>query len=424
MNLDQTQAASLHLDRATAAFNAQQADAAWNHLRRALNLCPDLAGARILEARIHLSCRRPAQSLAGLDALVQDQPEQNRAPEVCLLRAQALLQLGQSDAATGLLEDFARRFPDDVRPWRWLAGIHLEHDCAPQALEALHQVLRLAPGDPAARRLIEDLGARIHPTITADALLRRAQRQPSPLEHLRAARLLVQVGRLREALDQYLWLTAGHGEDAALLEEAGALADQMGEDYLARHWLMAAVALKRSNQAGALRRLACVHLHAGSFAAAAFWFWRLARRGDPQAHAGLFVGALLTGRRRLAQRAAQALARHLSRQERRAALTALWREAAAGIELARTRCGADPIPSGDRGLLRPLLAKARTTLAGHARQFPRRADVQYHLAVCQSALGEVAQANHAVECALAINPRYAAARRLWFGLARAQRQAA
>jgi len=343
----------------------------------------------------------------------------------------------------------AQRFPDDVRPQRLLLGLYLQLQRPVEAQRVVREVLRLQPTDISAHRLLEDLCTTQNSQDAAElALARLTPETPGRLEGLRladlhaskpqapslsvppdvtayrAARLLTQAGRWREAMEHYARLLVGHDTDAVLLEEAGLLADQMGEDAQARQWLTRAVALRRGNQFQAMMKLALTELHAGSFAVAGRWFWKLTRQPDAaRAWAGLFLCALLTRRLRLVQRAGNILARQMSKQERREHLTSLWREAAGGLELVRSRRGYDsarPQPSA----LEPLLQRAQETLALQAQRFPRRADAHYHLGVCQAALGQRTGANQSVENALEINPNYSAARRFWFKLGRQQRQAA
>src|SRR5690606_3546062 len=112
------------------------------------------------------------------------------------------------------------------------------------------------------------------------------------------------------------------------------------------------------------------------------------------------------GQSRLVKRCERKLAAKASRQERRRLLADLWVHGAGGdLEI-------EP-PKGAEGRVSPLVHLLRSSaraIRHHAATHPDRADAHYHLAICGEALGERHAAEAAIQKALAINPRYAAAR--------------
>ncbi len=243
-------------------------------------------------------------------------------------------------------------------------------------------------------------------THLVDAMNAREKRD----EQLTQARLLRQIGQLRDAEEAYRQLLAMYPHDAVIALEAGELADEVGAVDIAMARLRRAVLLSGVMLHEALPALARALMHAGRFEQAGRCWWRLARakRSRLLAWSGLLVCAMAAERQRLARIAMTRLMRLGDRQRRRQCLAQHWRHVAAA-RAAITR----PTPAVMESPLRTLLEKSVATLTVHAERFPRRADTFYHLAMCHEALDARDDAAASVRNALAINENYAAAKRLY-----------
>jgi tetratricopeptide (TPR) repeat protein len=421
MNLQRSEQAQSHVLRAQAALDAGQTDAAERHVQQALHLSPDLPGARLLEARLHLWRHRARAALASLDALDRyrgDGPAANPNPDVAFLRAKALVDAGLDDLATDLLHQLADEYADDVRPHRMLVGLLLKRGDRAAAVDHLRRVVELAPSDRASRILLaESLGPE-HPQDAVD-VLRQATKAGTDEDRLRLARQFRRAGREAEAEDLYQTLLRDNPTDAGLWIEAGELADAAGADVAAVKRLQRALTLVGGERARALEALARVHMHAGRFVPAGRCWFGAARLsgGKPEPLAGLVICAHIAGHQRLARRMVRTLAVGTSAVERRQVLARQWLHAAGGRELAQLRATGSAAPTPVSSPLANLLAAAVQTLKQSSLDHPARADTQYHLAVCHEALGDAPAAGEAALAALALNPRYKAAESLHLRLA-------
>ncbi len=411
-NVNNQQQAMDRLDLAKSSYYARRYDESLGHIRRALELDPDNLNARVLQARVYLKQNRPNLAMSALDVHDQTAPDMRHTPEVSMLRAEALAGSGFDRIARGQLEQLASQLPDDVRPYRMLSGLYVKLNRFNDAINSLRDVVRLTPSDQASSRLLAELLAQRDPQEGLDLLLagRSDTREPGVL--LRAARQCRGLDRLRDADELYVSLLDIRPDDADVWLEAGQLADEMGEDATAIGRLKTAISLGGDTDA-ALAALARVHIHAGRFQEAALC-WHKAVRLSPQnsdAWAGLFISARSCGRSRLAERALEELGRYTGSRQRRKMLAEHWQHAAAALGF---EAGLDVEPGDHPGqtTLQTMLKAATHTLNATADDYPQRADVHYHLAVCHHLLEDPTAAIIQTDEALAINPNYAAANRL------------
>lgn len=411
--IEQQQQAMDRLDLAKAACHAKHFDQALSHIRRAVELDPDNVNARVLQARVYLKQNRPNLAMSALNAHDQAAPDLADAPEVVMLRAEALAGSGFDRIARGQLQKLAAQLPDDVRPYRMLSGMYLKLSQFNDAIGALREVVRLSPSDQASSRLLSELLQERDPQEALDRLLAGQADTHEPGVLLRAARQCRELDRLRDADELYESLLSIRPDDSGVLLEAGRLADEMGEDVTAVERLKKAVAFGGEQTAEALGALARVHTHAGRFALAAIVYWKSARRSphDADPWAGLFVNARACGRRRLAERALTELNRYTGSHQRRKLLAEHWQHAAAPLALESGLRDSPPDHPGQT-TLQTLLKSAADTLAGVTSDYPRRADAHYHLAVCHHLLDDPTLAMTHTDEALAVNSKYAAALRL------------
>jgi predicted Zn-dependent protease len=199
MKLDAQQAGRAAFDRAMIALEAGQLDDAADHLRDALALAPDMSEARLAQAQLALDRHEPREAVEALDAHDLYHPDSRQCPAVMLLRAEALCRAGMNDLALKVVQEFAREFPDDIRPHRMLAGLHLTAGDVASCAASLRQVLRLAPSDDAARRALAALIGAFDPQQSVELLWPDYAQAKEPSAMLRVARLLRAAARDREA---------------------------------------------------------------------------------------------------------------------------------------------------------------------------------------------------------------------------------
>lgn len=397
------------LDDTAQAFDEGRIDAALNMVRAVLRSQPDHLEARLLEARIHIARCRPEATLMSLDAIDLHHESQRGRPDVAMLRLDALMAAGEHTLALRLADKLARAFPDDPRPHTTAVEAALQLNRTDRAAEALRELVRICPSDRDRRLKLAELVESDRPD-EAIALLRQER---DAAQRSRVARLLVRVGRLRDAEESYRALMAQRPEDMALREEAGRLADAMGQDELA---------IKRLHDPASLAE---AHMHVGRLATAGRAWWRAIRRGDAgvRAWAGLLACAIETGHEKTARYARQYMDLHITRQERQLALASIWPHVACGLAIHRAATQSDQQDLSPPSPLHALLRQATATLQRQVKRHPRRADAHYHLGVCRHAMGEGAAAEQAASEALRLNPRYAAASRLAMQLTVANRAA-
>jgi tetratricopeptide (TPR) repeat protein len=226
---------------------------------------------------------------------------------------------------------------------------------------------------------------------------------------LELARLYRQEQRFRDAEDVYAELVELYDEDADLLMEAAELPVARGEGVQALRWLYRAMRVV-ADDTPVRTAVATVLLQSGQREAAAWQWFRVARQRPGFAHAWAILHAIAAtcGRARIMQYASERMDRLLTVEERRAHLAEAWLQVAGAAVIRDALDGgqvAEPVASP----LTAMLSRARDVLANHASMHGSHADVHYHLARCEAALGHPTAARTAVDLALHINPRYAAA---------------
>lgn len=403
--------AQRHLNRALTAIDADMPQFALDQLATVLKIEPGNLTARLAQARAELAANRPHLALVALDAADLYHPERRQSPQFTLLRVQALLRAQRHALAEPQLLRLAHELPDDVRSRRLLAELYLQRGADEKAAEQLRHVMRLSPSDRAAARILAQLTGASNPQSGIELLEAATATKPDAVDDLEIARLCRQSQRLCEAESVYARLLAQRPDDAVVCREAGELADAMGADALASARLEHVLQIKPDDVDAALL-LAQVHLHAGRFAAAGRLYWRAARHdsGRIDAWAGLLIAGVCSQRPNVVRRAQQQLDRTTGKNERRMCLARLWQHAATGQVIRQT--GAKAMTNQDEAPLQRFLHHAAETLETHLREHEHRADAHYHLAACRQALGQTKPATEHVRRALAINPRYEAAKKL------------
>ncbi|MEM6854457.1 MAG: tetratricopeptide repeat protein, partial [Planctomycetota bacterium] len=403
------------LDHAQLALAGNLLGVALEYVRTALQLDPDHAEARVLEARIRLRRHEPRLALTALDnrdhvATPDPDPQSPGRPDVMMLRATALAAQGKIDLAVTIMESLAQEFPDDTGVLRALAGMQVNDGRGEDAAETLGRVLKLEPQDRAAARLRSDLLAETDPVAALEAL--------GPIDannRGRAARLCGQNDRLAEAEMHYAELVATLDAEGAtradLRREAADIAERMGENHKALDRLSAVTdttELDDHDAAEAWRRTGRLHLNAGRWGESARAYRNAARRqpDDAEAWAGLVTCAHLASRKRMMSRADRKLRAMTSREERRNLLARLYPHAVGAPNQIVPEAALAHSP------LQRMLAEASVVMHKTAEKYPGRADVHFHRAVCDLGRGEAADAGDALEAALDINPNYAAAQSL------------
>lgn len=402
------------LDQAAAALDAGLHAEAATQIASILAHEPASLEARLLEARLNLQLSRPLRTLSSLDALDLYHPHRADAPHTRFLRAQALCLAGEDAIAARVLADLIRDCPDDVRPHRLLAQTHVRLGQPEQAAACLRRVLELEPSDDASRWMLARLVWDEHPEQAIRVLLNASSAAEDRAVRMKLAQLYRQSDRLREADEALATMLADEPEDAALWAVAGQVADAMGADTVARRRLERATTLCGGMWGWINEALAQAHMHAGRLKDACV-AWRKAasrERDSLEAWAGLSVCALACDRPDLARRARDRMEGLGDRGARSRAMFRQWSQLSAGRCIAAMREGRMRYEPPTASPLQRLLAHTARTLETHRSQHPRRADTHYHLAMCMDGLGDGEAARTSVRQALAINPRYEAARLL------------
>lgn len=399
-----------HVDRAKLALAGNLLDPALEEVRAALRLDPDHAEARLLEARIRLRRHEPRLALTALDneahAKTQPLTVTQDGPEATLLRATALSAAGKVELAIALMETLAEEFADDAGVLRTLAGMQVHDQRADDAIDTLQKLITLDPADSGTRRVFSDLLAERDPDAAFDAL-----GPINPTNLRRAARLCLKCERLAEAEKHYgvllATLDAEDALDAGARFEAARVAELRGENSRAIDRLSVVAQSEKATTpeaAAAWRRIGRLHLGAGRIGESGRAFHRATRDtvNSAEGWAGLVLCAERTGRKRLLTKADGKLRAVADRSERRRLLAALTPHAVGAP-------GQEVPEAAAHSPLQRMLAEASAVMSKTAAKFPGRADVHYHRAVCNAARGEFADAGDALDQALEINPRYAAA---------------
>ena len=417
MTLADQQAARTHLSLALLALEAGQHEVARTHLSRSLELRPEDAEARLVQARFEVQNNRPTQALSALDARDLYHPDRRSDPAAAFCRAQVLVRCGQQDVAIELLEQLVGEYECDPRPRQMLAAVCMQQGRREDATGHLEVALRLDPDNAAVRDALVEILADRDPQRAVKVLLgdRRDRQVPSTM--LRAARLCHSAGRLRDAEEQYRALLDLVDEDAAVWFEAGRVARDLGDLPLAAERLERAVTLTNGRDVEALVELARAQMLDARFTQAR-QTWRRVRRprpNDPRPWAAAAVLAAVADEARLAHRATRGLADRADEALRRqlvAEFSALVDGAAHIAEIDAVTDGAPSRSAPQEVSLEALLDHAVNVLRKHEQAHPHRADTHYHLGVCLHRLGQTTESEASVRQALQINPRYADAKRL------------
>jgi predicted Zn-dependent protease len=407
MNPDHAESAGRALDRAAVAMEANLNEQALSEVRQALHLDPERAEGRILQARVLLKTQQPRLALAALDAHDQYNPQQRDDPSVAMLRVEALAGAGQERLALTVTRRLLCDWPDDVRLNRMAAALAMHLDEHDQAESALHRLRGLDSTDGASTRLLAQLYEQRDPQRGFTLMADQARGRDEAGLSLRTARLARQAGRLREAEDRYRQLLDQAADQPIVWQEAGEVADELGEAALALRRLREAVAKGGSEQAQSRQSLARAAMHVGQLREAAWQWWRLTRlaQSDGEAWAGLAVCGQQLDRPKLTQQAHARLAACSNHARRRELLAGHW-QATTPAQVVRKPIGTS------RSALTELLAASSDTLQQAQRDHPDRADVHYHLANCEAARHHREAAQAAVAEALRINPGYEEAQNL------------
>ena len=393
------------LDHARLALAANLLDTALDHVKQALSHDPRCSEARLLEARIRLRRHEPRLALHALEDQLgngQDPISAQQRPDIALLRATALAAAGRLEHAIDATTELAANYPDDLHVLRALAGMQVHAGRRHDAALTLAEVVRLDPADRGAARLRSDLLTDTSPAQALEAL--------GQIDHTnrhQAARLCVAAQRWADAEEHYRQLletVTAPTHQPELQREAADVAQELGDDYRALDRLHAYLQDTAADAAAwgqACIQAARIHLHLDQLPQAGRWFFRATRTAEaPTAWAGLVAVAQRTGRDRLAQQADHRLRRLVDRGRRRRLI-------------AQVHPHLPPTPqrppAAERSPLQQMLAECASVMHQAAEKFPHRADVHFHRAVCDAARGETADAGDALDQALMINPRYAAA---------------
>jgi tetratricopeptide (TPR) repeat protein len=340
------------------------------------------------------------------------------APQVELLRVEALIGNGHRDLALKVLVKLASQFPDDASIVRKLAAMHLALRQHGKAVAALQQVVALESSDQSSRRLLAQM-QKHGPERSVDYLTGGGDDAMDHVSRLRAARLCCQSDRLDEAEVLYRQLLEHHTTDQALWIEAGRLSLVLGDEEIALQRLEKAASIPGRHRLVARVDIAVAHSHSGRFHCAAGAWCSVVRMTPDHADgwAGLIVCAHILGKDRLAKRALGKLKALSSYEERRRLLAAQWIHVG-GEHAVQQTCGTNEMINEAAPLV-ALLQEAGSSLERISDQYPHRADVRYHIAVCHDALGDTSAARQSVGDALKINQHYDAARQLHDRLAQA-----
>jgi tetratricopeptide (TPR) repeat protein len=238
--------------------------------------------------------------------------------------------------------------------------------------------------------------------------------RPEKVLKRRAARMCRQAGRLADAAAIYGELLKQHPEDPQLWLEGGELAKERGETEVAINRLERAMELSAGPLGEAMAAAAVTRMHRGEWVKAGRLWWQVARSEGHAVRgwAGLLLCAHCAGKARLACRVQRRLEMHSSKRERRLLMAQLWHEAGAAVAWQEAGNVAEHEPAQAQGVYQCLLRRAARTLGRTAGQFAGRADVHYHRAVCEKALGHEQAALASTGQAVAINPNYVAAGKL------------
>ena len=174
---------------AAALNQAQGSDLALLLLRYALQMRPDFAAARLLQADIFAAQQQPAQALAALGAIGPHEP---LAPVAKLRAAGILATEGKAAPAIAMLDALAAEFPDRSEPLEQKGEIlRADNQFTAAATAFTEAIKRLQPFDPITWRLYFERGVSLeragdwdHAEPDLQHAMQLAPRQPSVLNYL------------------------------------------------------------------------------------------------------------------------------------------------------------------------------------------------------------------------------------------------
>lgn len=180
--------------------------------------------------------KRYARAWEILSSLPMPSPDS----ETHWLQAQTAHWAGESSVASGLLESWSGRNPDDPRPYLLLAEDRRQLGDTPGRIDAIQSYVDRVPDDPAVRRELAD-------AFVAD-------------------------GRLPEAILQYRELSALKPDDSEVLTRLGVLLETSGDLESARRRYEQAAAISSKPSVDLAIRLARVHMWTGDPEGAVSWY--------------------------------------------------------------------------------------------------------------------------------------------------------
>lgn len=414
MNLDRDLQARDYGNRAALALEAGLYEEAFELISRSVHLNPQTPATRLIQARIELAMKRPANAIAALDFHDLFAPHRRDLPEVACLRAQAMFFDKKVFKAQQLLQMTVSAFPEDASTRRLLAQVLLATHQKIDAIRHLSEVVKLDPTDAVSTRTLATLMQETAPRQSLALMQSLPDDAITPEEMLYQARLHHKLEQLYEAEELYAQLIKSEISDPCIFLEAGKLADEMGENERAVSRLEMVTTCNEKVAFEAWCELAVVHMHAGRFDQAGISWWKAARLERTQARpwAGVLVCALASGKSSLVGRASDMLDQRCNPISRRELVAGLWTHAACGKTINEQLRKKQEAVTVVASPLQAMLSHASDILAEHAQRYPRRADTWYHLANCQQAGDEKDDAIESVKQAIQINPQYATAVKL------------
>lgn len=431
MSIERRERCAKVTDAARRLLEAGDAAGAAKRAAAAVQIDPGDAWARTVHAEALLATGESGAALAALNAADwYDAADTKRnTPDALLaerltLRATAWLRQGNAVAARRWLLEATKLNASDRHIARKLAALQIEADDASRAAAQLRELMARHGEDAATWRLVAEAHeAAGEPAAAIEAYdkiaaFAEAMHFDTLTHTLRLARLHRRAGRFADAMALYRKLLAESHDAAGIAREAGELAVEIGDDAAAKSYFQQAIDAE-PDEPSAPFELAQQHTRCGRLEKAVPLWRRLLERDESgeraRAAAGLIMSAAGVGRHRFADRMLERLRAWTKPGERVRLLAEAWRESVPGRLLRDMRDNHDTSERLDA--LEALLRDASDTLQRAAADRPDHADLHYHFAVCQSALGQEGVADASLDRALRLNAGYlAAARRRLRGL--------
>ena len=412
---------------------------------------PQDVDAQLLSAQLAIDAHKLTDAMSAIDAVINQDPQQAQAH---FLKGRVLMELGRFDEAATAFNEAITRNPRAVLARLYLAKLQLLDKNPATARQIASEVVRLAPGNPAARlvivqadrasgdlkaanRQIADL-ARAYPDWipvqseaahlailqsdwpTAQKALDRLEGLDAKSKEAFEGRLAVDVGRkdFKSAFQRLDSRLAKDPNDQRALLVAGQVYLAAGDQLRAEQaWTKLLAINPDSNDAyDALGRL---YANTGRLAAAEQQFATLANKGADKEY-GLMLSAVLAdaqGKRDVAkQRYEKVLAANPQSGLAANNLAMIYAEGGGSLEvaldLAQTAKRAAPdnpdfIDTLGFVLLKKGFAdRAIAEFQSAVNKSPKNATIQLHLAQAFAAAGKAAEARAAAQKALAIDPAF------------------